>query len=98
MYRSDVIARIKAVEPALRARGVGSLYLFGSHGRNEGRPDSDDVFVDVGDDSFYDLSNFMGAYEDLRRAFPDRQIGYATCEGLSQAVRPMVEREAIRVF
>ena len=99
MNRNDVIARIKTVEPALRARGIAALYLFGSHGRDTASAASDiDVFVDAGNESFYDLSNFMGAYQDLSEAFPGAEIGYSTRDGLSKYVRPRVEEEAIRVF
>ncbi len=46
MRRLDVITKLKAAEPTLRAQGVGALYLFGSHARDEAEPDSDiDVFV-----------------------------------------------------
>ncbi len=99
MNRNDVITRLKAVEPALRIRGVAALYLFGSYGRDEAAPESDiDVFVDAGSDAFYDLSNFMGAYHDLRSAFPKTEIGYSTRDGLSRYMRSDVERYAIRVF
>ena len=40
----------------------------------------------------------MGAYQDLRDAFPGLDIGYSTRDGLSKYVRPRVEKEAIRVF
>ncbi len=47
MRRDEVIARLKEVEPAIRARGARSLYLFGSHARDEARAESDvDVFID----------------------------------------------------
>ncbi len=99
MNRHEVIARLKFVEPALRARGVAALYLFGSHSRDEAGPRSDiDVFVDAAGDGFYDLSNFMGAYGDLREAFPGADIGYSTRDGLSKYVRPAIEQEAVRVF
>lgn len=99
MNRNEVIARLRSVEPALRARGVAGLYLFGSYSRNEASPHSDiDVFVDAAGDEFYDLSNFMGAYEELREAFPDMEIGYSTRDGLSKYVRSAVEQEAVRVF
>ena len=39
MRRVDVIAKLKQAEPALRSFGVASLYLFGSHARDEARPD-----------------------------------------------------------
>src|SRR5689334_13092108 len=51
MRRDDVIARLKATEPALRGFGVAALYLFGSHARGDAQPDSDiDVFVDPAPD------------------------------------------------
>jgi hypothetical protein len=40
MDRNEVIAKLMAVEPQLRARGVGALYLFGSYARDEARQDS----------------------------------------------------------
>jgi predicted nucleotidyltransferase len=47
MNRNEVIAKLKAAEPQLRAHGVAALYLFGSYARDEARQDSDvDVFVD----------------------------------------------------
>jgi predicted nucleotidyltransferase len=41
MRRDDVITRLKEAEPALRGFGMAALYLFGSHARDEGNPDSD---------------------------------------------------------
>src|ERR1700730_4276368 len=99
MDRAQVIAKLKAAEPQLRARGVAALYLFGSYARNEARPDSDvDVFVDPGTQDFYSLSHFVGAYDVLRDAVPGRNIGYGTRNGLSQYIRPEGEQSAIRVF
>jgi predicted nucleotidyltransferase len=99
MNRAEVIARLKASEPALRAHGVGALYLFGSCSCDEARPDSDlDVFVDPADENFYGLDNFMGAYEDLVSAFPGSNVGYSTRDGLSKYIQAAAEREAIRIF
>jgi uncharacterized protein len=99
MKRADAIARLKAVEPALRARGVGALYLFGSYSRDDAGPDSDvDVFVDPAGEQFYGLDNFIGAYEELRSVFPGSKIGYSTREGLSKYIRSDVEEQAIRIF
>ena len=99
MDRAQVIAKLKAVEPQLRAHGVAALYLFGSYARDEARPDSDvDVFVDPGTQDFYSLSHFVGAYDVLRDAVPGRNIGYGTRNGLSKYIRLEVEQSAIRVF
>lgn len=99
MTRDDVVARLKSVEPELRARGVAALYLFGSFARGEATDRSDvDVFVEPGSDDFHTLGNFTGAYDVITRAFPGRAIGYGTRAGLSSYVRDAVESDAIRIF
>ncbi len=99
MDRRDVVEKLRTTEPALRAHGVASLYLFGSFSRDEGRPDSDvDVFVEAANEGFYDLSHYMGVYKELKDTFPGVEIGYSTREGLAKDIRPIVEQEAIRIF
>ena len=99
MRRDEAIARLKAAEPDIRSFGVRTLYLFGSVARDEAGEGSDiDVFVEPAAASFYELGNYMGAYERLTATFPGIEVGYSTREGLSKHVRPDVEREAIRVF
>jgi predicted nucleotidyltransferase len=100
MRRDDILARLKNAEPALRARGVAALYLFGSHARDEGGAESDvDVFVDPVSDEAFGFLEFMGAYKDIQNAIGgDVDIGYSTRDGLSRYIRPQVEREAIKVF
>ena len=99
MRRDEVIAKLKATEPRLRREGVGALYLFGSHARDEARADSDvDVFVDPAMDEQFGFLEFMGAYEALQKAFDGVEIGYSTRAGLSRHVRADVEREAVRIF
>lgn len=100
MRRDDVIARLKRAEPALRAFGVGALYLFGSHARDEATAQSDvDVFVDPAPDREFGFIPFMEAFEALQEAFDRRvEIGYSTRTGLSPYVRKDVEREALRIF
>ena len=100
MRREDLIAKVQQVEPALRARGVGALFLFGSHARDEARPESDiDVFVDPVSDERFGFLNYMDAFEEIRRAVGgDVDIGYSTRDGLSRYVRADIEREAIRIF
>jgi predicted nucleotidyltransferase len=100
MRRSEIIAKLKEAEPALRARGVGALYLFGSYARDEARSDSDlDVFVDPASDERFGFLNYMDAFEEIRKAVGGEvEIGYSTRDGLSPYVRPTVELEAIRIF
>src|SRR3954466_6297265 len=99
MNRADVIARLKATEPALRARGVAALYLYGSYARDEARPDSDvDVLVEPANDNFFSLESYMGAYFDLQKAVGGREVGYTTRAALSKYIRPYAERDEIRIF
>lgn len=99
MKLAEAVAKLKAAEPALRARGVGALYLFGSYARDEAGPESDlDVFIDPATDGFYRFDNFMGVYEQLQEAFPGTEINYGTRSGLSKYIRPDVEKQAVRIF
>ena len=99
MDQSVVISTLKMLELKLRTYGVAGLYLFGSYARNEAGPESDiDVFVDATNEGFYGLGPFTGAYETIREALPDHEIGYCTRGGLSRHIRSAVEREAIRIF
>lgn len=99
MSRDEALTHLKAIEPDLRALGVGGLSIYGSVARDEARRDWDlDVLVEPGSDAFYDLRNSMGAYERLAAAFPGLAIGYSTRAGLSAHIRAPVEREAVRVF
>jgi predicted nucleotidyltransferase len=100
MRRDEVIEKLKKAEPALRAAGVASLYLFGSYARDEARPESDvDVFIDAESDDRFGFLNYMDAYEAIRSAVGEgADIGYSTRDGISPYVRPAVESEAIRIF
>src|ERR1700748_3048584 len=98
MRRDDVIARLKKTEPALRAFGVGALYLFGSHARDEARADSDvDVFIDPAPDRAFGFAPFMDTYEALQDAVGDK-LDYGTRKGLHPLLRANIEREAVRIF
>jgi hypothetical protein len=98
MRRSEVIARLKEAEPAIRARGGQALYLFGSHARDEAGPNSDiDVFIDKDRSRQFGFDEFMDIYFLLQERLGEK-VDYGTREGLSPALRAEIEREAIRVF
>jgi uncharacterized protein len=99
MNRADVIARLKAAEPELRARGVAALYLYGSYARDEAREDSDvDVLIEFDRGADDGLTGYMAPYLYLEAQFPGTEIGYSTTEGLVSHYRPHIEQSAIRVF
>lgn len=100
MRRDDVISRLKGVEQALRAEGVGALYLFGSHARDDAGVNSDiDVFIDPETDERFGFLQYMDAFETIQKAFDHKfDVGYSTRDGLSPHVRPAIEQSAIKVF
>jgi predicted nucleotidyltransferase len=99
MNRTEIISRLRAVEPKLKPLGIAALYLFGSYARDEAAADSDvDLFVDKTPGHEFGFDEFMTAYELLREALPEADVQYGTREGLSKYIRADVEREAIRIL
>jgi hypothetical protein len=98
MRRDEVIARLKAAEPAIRALGAAALYLYGSHARDAASAGSDvDLFIDKQPGRKLGFDEFMDIYLNLRSTL-GVEIDYSTREGLVEFYRPEIEREAIRVF
>jgi uncharacterized protein len=98
MRRNYVLATLKEAEPALRARGVRALYIFGSRARDEARPDSDvDVFIDKDKSRKFAFDEFIDVYFLLRERL-GAGVDYGARDGLHRVLRPRIEREAIRVF
>jgi predicted nucleotidyltransferase len=99
MNRADVIARLKAAEPELRARGVAALYLYGSYARDEATPNSDiDVLVDFLPGRGLGRSNFLAPIAPLERQFPGKEIGYSTRDSIVPLYLPHIEQSAVRIF
>ena len=99
MKRETVISTLKSLEPKLRDLGVGALYLYGSHVRDEAGPQSDlDVFVDPVCREDFGFRETMAAFAALEDAFPDIAIGYGTRENIEPLYRAEIERSAMRVF
>jgi predicted nucleotidyltransferase len=96
MRRQDVLERLKLHREEMRTRfGVGSVALFGSHARDEARPDSDvDLLVE-----FERAPTFLGYMElvDYLEQLFGTRVDLATPHKLKPRVRPYVERDLIRV-
>ena len=68
MRREEIIARLRANEPELRAAGVTSLALVGSFARDDAREDSDvDIVVRLVDDPAVRGFRHIGRLEALTR-------------------------------
>jgi predicted nucleotidyltransferase len=63
-----IIAKLRELEPAIKAEGVTRLAVFGSRARGDARPDSDlDALVDAteyGETPAFDLFKVMHLIED----------------------------------
>jgi uncharacterized protein len=95
MGRDDILALLAAHREEIERFGVESLRLFGSVARGEGSGTSDvDLLV-----RFRETPTFSG-YMKLRIFLEDllgAKVDLVTESGLREAVRPFVEKDAIRV-
>ena len=65
MRRDDIIARLKAAEPALRARGIRRAAIFGSIARGADGPESDiDILVEFEPGSEGSIYEYMKNLKD----------------------------------
>ncbi len=98
MKQDEVIARLRAYEPELRAAGVVRLSLFGSTARNEARLESDIDLLAAFDDaqslSLLDMIGIENRLADLLGQ-PVDLIEEGTLKPRAQA---NVSREAVRAF
>lgn len=98
MKQDEVIARLRAYEPELRAAGVVRLSLFGSTARNEARRESDIDLLAAFDDaqslSLLDMIGIENRLADLLGQ-PVDLIEEGTLKLRAQA---NVSREAVRAF
>jgi hypothetical protein len=95
MKRDDVAKVLAGQRDRLRAMGVKSLALFGSAARGEATAGSDmDFLVE------FDGPPTFDRYMDLKFHLEDllgRRVDLVTPDALKPRMRPVVEKEAVRV-
>ena len=98
MSREEIIAKIRRNADAIRALGAGSLYLFGSHARDEARPGSDiDVFVDRDPGKrfgFIELTELEFLLQDILGA----DVDVSTRTALHPTISADIEKTAVKVL
>lgn len=96
MRRDEVLSLLRDHQDELRERfGVSSIALFGSHARDEARPDSDvDLLVEF--EGTVTFLGYMDLIDHLEQLFGTR-VDVATATELKPRVRPYVEKDLIRV-
>ena len=98
MRRDKIIEVLKRNEAAIRALGVGALYLYGSHARDEAQSDSDvDVFFDKNPDqklSLFELIDLQFMLKDILGT----KVDVGTRSSLHPVLKAEIERSAVQVF
>ena len=95
---SDHLQRLRALEPELRKRGVGALYLFGSTARGEAKSDSDiDLFFDDAPSAQLSLLDVIGIQHFLQDML-GKKVDVMTRDSLHPLLRADIEAEAVPVF
>jgi hypothetical protein len=102
MRRDEIIARLRAHEPELRAVGVRSLALFGSVARGEQHDDSDiDVVVQLTDEARHDGFAYFGRLDALSRrlqAILQRPVDVITEPVRKNRLRQRIEEDRVIAF
>ena len=95
---SDVIAILRAREPALRQAGIRRLSLFGSVARNQAGPGSDiDLAAEFDPAAKMDLIQLVGLEQELGDLL-GRDVQILPEPIRKERLRANVERDRIRAF
>jgi uncharacterized protein len=99
MESREIIERLKSLEPALRATGVESLHLFGSHAQGNPHDGSDiDLYAEGTADRRLDLISIAKGQMAIQALFPDTEISYSSRDAIAPLYLPYIEASSVRVF
>jgi uncharacterized protein len=87
--REEIIEKLRALEPDLRARGISRMQMFGSRARGDDREDSDlDLLVEIDPSAKFSLLDLSGLHLDLTQ-----ELGIETFPTTSRSVDDRFRRE-----
>jgi predicted nucleotidyltransferase len=99
MTREEIIEKLRAMEPELRARGITRLQMFGSRARGDNREDSDlDLLIEVDSKAKFSLIDLAGVHVDLTERLGVET--YATIDGdeVPSKFRNRISDDLIQIF
>jgi uncharacterized protein len=98
MNKNEVIERLRAHEPELKAAGIVRLAVFGSVARGDNSPESDvDLLADFDKTRRYTLLT-MGRLENRLADLLGTRVDLSSPERLKDSVRDQALREAVFAF
>ena len=98
MRRDDIIARLRANEAELRARGVIHAALFGSRARGDDRPESDtDIMIEIDPAARVGVYEYIGLKEYVASLL-EGPVDVVNREGLKPYLRPAAIAVAVYAF
>jgi predicted nucleotidyltransferase len=98
MNKDEVIEKLRAHEPELKAAGIVRLAVFGSVARGDNSPESDiDLLADFDKTKRYTLLT-MGRLENRLADLLGTKVDLSSPEWLKESVKHQVLREAVFAF
>ena len=98
MNKDEVINKLRAHEPELKAAGIVRLAVFGSVARGDNSPESDvDLLADFDKTKHYTLLT-MGRLENRLADLLGTRVDLSSPEWLKESVKNQVLEEAVLAF
>jgi uncharacterized protein len=95
---SDILARLRENEAALRARGVAHAALFGSRARGDQRPESDtDILIELDPAARVTVFDYASLRSHIAALF-DGKVDVVNRDGLKPHLKPSATTDAIYAF
>ncbi len=99
MTRDEIIEKLKAMEPELRARGITRMQMFGSRARGDNRDDSDlDLLIEYKPPPTVSGWDFFGIGPDLTEKLGIETQVTDNCEGMKPRFRQRINDDLVTVF